>query len=371
MSKVPFKVSARTARLIGRENVANANGAVTELVKNTYDADAFNCIIYFDNRYYSIPQYLSKNEYFELSGKSKLITTNFHLDVDGNYNLNLNTDISSDELSNFFSSLCCIYIIDNGIGMNGSVIEEHWMTIGTDIKNREYNSHTGRVKTGAKGIGRFALDRLGKYCEMYTLPEGEKNGYLWNVNWSDFEKPNLSINDVSADLNKIQNLNLKSTIKSITNNYNPLSKLLEEMNFDSGTVIKISSLSDSWDGYEVNKIFESLEVLVPPKEMSDFKINLLSSLEEYEYGEVSPDFCDDFDYKISAKYLDDEDKTVIITIERNELDVASIKEYYSKVFNYKVMEKFPSGALSQAYCLIVPFPENRIWVALPCITYHV
>lgn len=33
MVKIPFKVSARTARLIGRENVATPKGAVIELVK--------------------------------------------------------------------------------------------------------------------------------------------------------------------------------------------------------------------------------------------------------------------------------------------------------------------------------------------------
>ena len=32
--KVPFKVSARTARLIGRENVATSKGAIIELIKN-------------------------------------------------------------------------------------------------------------------------------------------------------------------------------------------------------------------------------------------------------------------------------------------------------------------------------------------------
>lgn len=30
---IPFKVSARTARLIGRENVATSKGAIIELVK--------------------------------------------------------------------------------------------------------------------------------------------------------------------------------------------------------------------------------------------------------------------------------------------------------------------------------------------------
>lgn len=47
MSKVNFNVNAYTARLIGRENVATLNGAILELVKNTYDADASICILYY------------------------------------------------------------------------------------------------------------------------------------------------------------------------------------------------------------------------------------------------------------------------------------------------------------------------------------
>ena len=40
MTKIPFKVSARTAKLIGQENFSNPEGATIELVKNCYDADA-------------------------------------------------------------------------------------------------------------------------------------------------------------------------------------------------------------------------------------------------------------------------------------------------------------------------------------------
>ena len=50
-NRIPFKVSARTARLIGRENIANSKGAIIELVKNSYDADSKVCIVYFDNKY--------------------------------------------------------------------------------------------------------------------------------------------------------------------------------------------------------------------------------------------------------------------------------------------------------------------------------
>lgn len=51
LDKIPFKVSARTARLIGRENVATAKGAIIELVKNGYDADSPFSIVLIDNRY--------------------------------------------------------------------------------------------------------------------------------------------------------------------------------------------------------------------------------------------------------------------------------------------------------------------------------
>lgn len=51
MAKISFQVSARTARLIGRENIASSKGAIIELVKNGYDADSKISIVYFDNKY--------------------------------------------------------------------------------------------------------------------------------------------------------------------------------------------------------------------------------------------------------------------------------------------------------------------------------
>jgi HSP90 family molecular chaperone len=48
MAKVPFKVSARAGKLLGRENFSNPEGAIIELVKNSYDADAKNCLVFFD-----------------------------------------------------------------------------------------------------------------------------------------------------------------------------------------------------------------------------------------------------------------------------------------------------------------------------------
>jgi hypothetical protein len=68
----------------------------------------------------------------------------------------------------------CLYIIDSGDGMTQAVIEEHWMTIGTDNKTNDIFTATGRVRAGAKGIGRFALDKLGDCCEMTTKPKSKE-----------------------------------------------------------------------------------------------------------------------------------------------------------------------------------------------------
>ena len=64
--RIPFKVSARTARLIGRENVATSKGAIIELIKNCYDADSRFSIVLIDNRYGVYHDKLSISDYEHL-----------------------------------------------------------------------------------------------------------------------------------------------------------------------------------------------------------------------------------------------------------------------------------------------------------------
>ncbi len=73
--------------------------------------------------------------------------------------------------------------------MDDKIISEQWMTIGTDDKLYNAITKSGRIKSGAKGIGRFALDRLGETCSMITFPKKETGkGYKWDVDWNKFEK---------------------------------------------------------------------------------------------------------------------------------------------------------------------------------------
>ena len=141
--KLPFKISARTARLIGRQNFPNSEGAIIELVKNSYDADASICILVFDNRFSQIPEKLTPDEYKGFVKKEKLISKYYSLDeAQKEYHFReISSKVNNDQeknklernlLQDFFRFQTKIYIVDNGEGMTNKIIEDYWMTIGTN-----------------------------------------------------------------------------------------------------------------------------------------------------------------------------------------------------------------------------------------------
>lgn len=333
--KVPFKVSARTAKLIGLENFSTEEGAVIELVKNTYDADANNCILIFD-----------------LKTKIEKI-----VDKDGN----------EIQIEKFEKENSSIFIIDNGIGMNDKIIQNQWMTIGTDNKLYEHTTELGRVKTGAKGIGRFALNRLGMLTDMTSLPtlleiidedhilmeEGEEVvgtklifnndniGFEWTVDWKDFDKKGATVSDIEAVLSEKENITLKETLLSRFSTYPKVKELLEGIEFKSGTVIEITELNDDWSEDKLRKLFNNLEMLLPPEGQNDFVIDffLLNNLEDF--GTVKRAFYDDYDYKLKATFNQNNDKLLNVEISRNELDIDALENRYSEVFEFEMMKNSP------------------------------
>lgn len=353
--KVPFKVSARTARLIGRENIASSKGAIIELVKNGYDADSKVSIVYFDNKFSIIQNEISTSyieELVALGISESIISELYEKDSENEDIFKIKNNVNEERkkrLKTLISKFNSLYIIDAGEGMTQTIIRDYWMTIGTDNKANNVFTKSGRVKAGAKGIGRFALDKLGGICEMTTIfnqathdkdidEDGNPttySGYRWNVNWEDFEGEFKTIDKVNAELIGI---NSKSIIDEIKFQIPELD--LSQINFDhninSGTILKISNLRDNWEDYYVDQVFSDLEVLVPPKEVGEFEIYLFSSLEPQKYGEVLGSICDDYDYKLVAKA--DENQNVTIAVYREEYDTELIPNNF---FQREGMQKEP------------------------------
>ena len=136
--KIPFKVSSRTARLIGRENVASAKGAVIELVKNSYDADSPFSVIYIDNRLSFFKPRLSISEYNNLllKGIEKALLASVYEQEKTVYVVKDNVDSSLVSLlADNLRGLASLYVIDCGEGMTEKILKDNWMTIGTDNKS--------------------------------------------------------------------------------------------------------------------------------------------------------------------------------------------------------------------------------------------
>lgn len=116
------------AEVLGVQNFTNEESAILELVKNAYDAQSLDVIII-----------ISKNK---------------------------------------------IIIEDNGIGMNHQKIYDAWMHVG--ISDKKYiigEGKSARVLAGSKGVGRFAIARLGAKASVFSKMD-QQDAVLWKTNWN-------------------------------------------------------------------------------------------------------------------------------------------------------------------------------------------
>ncbi|MEC9385144.1 MAG: sensor histidine kinase [Pseudomonadota bacterium] len=351
MKKIPFKVSARAARLIGAENISNAESAIIELIKNSYDADANNCVVYFEHLFTEFECKLKDKELqFLLDIEDFKKFENLFEKVDDSTH-EIKKEISDDTKTNikdYISSLCRIWIIDDGIGMTEDIIASSWMTIGTNNKEKEPVSvKYDRIKSGAKGLGRFALDKLGKRSYVYIHPdpliheEIEKEEYLeWSNTWDDFLQDGKTLDAVEASLSS------KTAIDPFHQTYVPsyvfsTSKLEEEISFESyGVIICCDINKEDWHKQRMLRLKRSLETLIPPSEKEPFCLFFLSNKYEDLNSRITSSINSNFDYKIVSKV--DNDKTVTIEIERNEFETSKFPDEFFSTKEFLALDNSKS-----------------------------
>lgn len=339
MTKVKFRVSARAARLIGRENVASSHGAVTELVKNAYDADADVCAVLFLRRWKSMPSHFSEQELD--------VVRAVYPDIDSLVDKHdLRWQIKSDsdatdlaDLNLALDQILDLWIVDNGHGMSEHVINDRWMVIGTDAKEVNGRSSAGRVVTGAKGIGRFALDRLGRESDLFSGQDGQSSIVHWFVDWSDFEGAGKIVSDVEALLEQedrqlidaYDSVGLTDLLPQTRPERDGKSELLF---YGMGTAIRIGLLHDKWDSTDSLRLKETLASLLPPQERAVFDIFVYDHRAPDESGFIDNLPPDQFDYRMIANVL--AGGKVSIRLERQEIDAAKIRP---SVFDVDAMKQ--------------------------------
>lgn len=165
------------ANLLGIQNFTNDESAILELVKNAYDASASFLKITFDKD--------------------------------------------------------SIVLEDNGRGMSSDDIERKWMKVGSSSKGYSVvdQNNQARVLAGSKGIGRFALARLGASVILLSQKEGE-HPICWTTDWQ-------------------------------TSNVEKIDKVLK-----NGTTIVIQQLRESWNKYKVKNLISFLSKTYNDTKMS-------------------------------------------------------------------------------------------------------
>ncbi|MGT2755732.1 ATP-binding protein [Streptococcus ovuberis] len=132
-----------------------------------------------------------------------------------------------------------IIIQDNGKGMDRYDIENKWLFVAHSEKK-----DSERVYAGSKGIGRFSCDRLGSKLTLLSKKNNELSELT--IDWGEFEKNSLD------EFEKME----------VT--YRSNSEVSNLFELESGTVLKITELRDTWSKERVEKVFSALQRLVNP-----------------------------------------------------------------------------------------------------------
>lgn len=321
MEKIQFAVSAKTARLIGRENISDVDGAVVELIKNAYDADATCVFVQFNIPFPTVPQSISFELATSVLGSAGLERLLWYYANDGKCFVKKKDLTSAEEqnLNDFLFKFNTIIVMDNGCGMPESILRTAWMNIGTNDKEERKISAGGRVKTGAKGIGRFALDKLSTATTVYTKSK-EDTLKKWQIDWRQFdtavmlEEVSASIEDCSGSYLDLAQRIAKEKVKSFG-----------QYDWDTGTIIILNPTREKWSVPYFAKINRNLRSLFPETNDSRFDI-YVDNIFYPTYSLANERFSladSDYDYKIIGSF--DGIDTLTVKIVRNEIDTRKIK----------------------------------------------
>lgn len=246
MEELKIRPYARLLSMLGDQLIKNETIALSELVKNAYDADANECNVRF-------------------------------------VGFNLESYINEDGAS--------IVIEDDGNGMTYEVITKHFMNPATPVKSSKRSeeprkSPKGRIVQGEKGIGRFSMLKLGRVVTV--LSKQIDSDFVHKVVF-DFEKYDDEFL-TEIEKNDVQEIFLDEIVVNYekVHSKNFPGELFSKKG--KGTTIIIQNLKGKWDSAKINDFEKGLlrfnpfeldnDVIVKNK---DFSVDTYINNEKRDY----------------------------------------------------------------------------------------
>lgn len=229
--KLKWRFDVSTFRLIGRDLITDRVTALFELVKNCYDANAQNVKVIFEN--------------VGVGRKGPVIQ-----------------------------------IEDDGFGMSFEDIRDKWMVIGTSSKRTcPYSPEPfNRKCVGEKGIGRFAVDKLGDRVSVVTKKEGAEKWLKVDIDWTSYYSE-------TDDGDGIRLFTDVENFYTYDDADNPET---------SGTRLIITSIREPWTKKEIEHLIREISKIVSPfANLSyPFKVRVLAP--EFDIDQEAVRTLDDF-----------------------------------------------------------------------------
>ena len=268
MSTERLRFSTAVLRLLGEELNPSPTQGILELIKNSYDADAKECII-------------------ELKG----------VHIKGG----------------------SIHVADNGNGMTANEIREGWLVVGDSLKSKLNISPGGRLLVGNKGLGRLGALRLGNNVSLISRPKDEPTRqYRVDIDWSKYntasvvEDIEIGINEEERDLGKnsgtetiIDNLPVAWEKKAIERLARAILLLIDPFGIDSGfrPILKTQEFQDIVKQAQTGYFAESDFHLIASLDKNGFATAEVKNIAgETIYSGIHKEISDDplKEYKIPA-----------------------------------------------------------------------
>lgn len=166
-----FRFAPSILERLGEELVPNLDQAIIELIRNSYDADASECVV----------------------------------------------DIKIDKVNG-----TTIVISDNGTGMTSDQILNNWLVLGGSSKESTKLTPAGRRTVGDKGLGRLSALRAGSSVEMITRHSSNKGdeAHSISIEWSKYDKVRV-VEEVALPIKKAKRISVgtTTTLKGITRSF--------------------------------------------------------------------------------------------------------------------------------------------------------
>ncbi|MDQ0341149.1 signal transduction histidine kinase [Caldalkalibacillus uzonensis] len=203
-----FRTRARAVDLLGKEQIRDEITAISELLRNSYDADATEGLIKIDTE------------------KDRII------------------------------------VWDDGEGMTERELQENWLTLGTYSKRHQGNrkSKKGRVKIGEKGIGRLAISLLGDLLLLVSKKEGGNWSVLF-LHWELFRNPDIYLEDIEIPIRTFNTY--EEVVHYLTTDMSDMKKVLQSnlTNSDGWTEKDILRITEDIQKFKVgNELLNRLRI---------------------------------------------------------------------------------------------------------------